>query len=63
MDGLGENPQTGKSLTVPREHGDAKARLRALREESLKEADFVLAALENGEYEEEDALFDMEEAI
>ncbi|MFC1655609.1 hypothetical protein ACFL3C_01955 [Patescibacteria group bacterium] len=62
MNGLGENPQIGRPSAVPREHGDVKARLRGMREASLEEADAVIADLENGNYEDEDALLGMEEA-
>ena len=63
LKGLGENPKLGRSLVGPREHADVKARLRALRDESLQEAGEVIAALKSGAYEEEDALLSMEEAV
>lgn len=63
MEGVGENTKIGTPTVGPREHGDVKARLRALRDECLNEADAVIAALKSGAYADEDALLDMEEAV
>jgi NTP pyrophosphatase (non-canonical NTP hydrolase) len=63
MEGVNEGLKPGTRIDTTLEEGDVEERLEALREKHLGEADEVVKALESGEFREDDAALEMEEAV